>query len=99
MIIKLREIYRDVTSTSSPQSRMRYRARDIFINSKHIIYVRKNTDMNKRLVEGLLDSDTGESFCTISLSRGSSGTDIIVVGSLEELNKKFNLASKEMIYG
>ena len=99
MIVKLKEVFRDISATTTPQSRMNYKTRDIFINSKHIIYVRKNADMNKRLVEGLLDSDAGSDFCTISMSRGNTGVDIVVVGSLEEINNKLELTSREMIYG
>jgi len=98
MIVKLKEVYRDVSPTASPMLKMRYETRDIFINPEHVIYVRKNPSMSKRLSEGLINGLEEVEFCTISVSRGSSGTDIIVVGTLDEVNKKLSKGA-EVLYG
>lgn len=94
MIVKLREVFK----TSSLQSGNRYRVRDIFINPEHVVYVRHNDDMPKRLNEGLVDGvKRGKEFCTVSLSRGTGGTDIIVLGSLEEVNTA--ISKRELLHG
>jgi hypothetical protein len=89
MIIKLKEVYKASSLTTSQAANMKYRVRDIFINTEHIIYIRQNLSMLKRLEEGLVDDTAPQSeFCTISLSRGQAGTDIIVVGAIDELNDR-----------
>ena len=99
MIIKLKEVYRNNSSTASPMAKMRYHLRDIFINPEHIIYIRQNPSMLRRLEEGLVDdtSPTSE-FCTISLSRGQAGTDIVVVGNIDELNERLR-GKAELLHG
>tara|TARA_B100000214_G_scaffold375569_1_gene362765 strand:+ start:11830 stop:12126 length:297 start_codon:yes stop_codon:yes gene_type:complete len=98
MIVKLKEVYRNVSPTASPINKMKYTLRDIFINPEHVIYIRQNPSMSKRLAEGMIDGiSTVEEFCTISLSRGQSGTDIIVVGNVEEVNDM--LAGKALLHG
>jgi len=92
MIVKLKEIFRNATTTGK-----RYRTRDIFINPEHVVYVRSNDDMVRRLNEGLIEGATGDNFCTISLSRGAGGTDIIVLGSLEEINR--TISKREILHG
>ena len=92
MILKMREVYRSQSLSSSPTQRMRFVTRDVFINTEHIVFIRPNAEMSGFLAEGLID-DVGpadEAFCTISLSRGSSGVDITVVGSTDEINEKIN---------
>ena len=98
MIVKLREVYRDKTSTSVPMAALKYKFRDIFINPEHVIYIRQNSSMPRRLAEGLVEgADSMTEFCTISLSRGQSGTDVVVAGSIEEINDK--LVGKEILHG
>ena len=98
MIVKLKEVYRNISPTASPLNKMKYTLRDIFINPEHVIYIRQNPSMSKRLAEGMVDGvNTAEEFCTISLSRGQSGTDIIVVGNVDEINDK--LAGKGLMRG
>ena len=102
MILKLREVYRDKTPSSSPTQRMRFSLRDIFVNTEHIIFIRPNESMSQMLSEGLVNgisrSANGE-FCTISLARGNNGGDVTVFGSLEEINKQINTSKREVLHG
>jgi len=89
MIVKFEEVYRSSTSGVTHQDRIRYRTRDIVINPEHIVCIRPNTEMSTRLSEGLISEvSPGASFCTVSLNRGQAGTDVVVVGTLDELNIK-----------
>jgi hypothetical protein len=100
MIIKLKEVYKNSSSTASPMSKMKYYVRDIFVNPEHIIYIRQNPSMLKRLQEGLVvGTPPVTEFCTISLSRGQSGTDIVVVGNIEELNERLLNDQAGMLHG
>ncbi len=98
MIIIFKEIYKNETFRHHAQERKRYGVREIVINLEHIVCIRPNTDMNSRLSEGLIaGAPPNASFCTISLNRGQSGTDIVVVGTLEELNKK--IKERKVLHG
>jgi hypothetical protein len=100
MIVKLKEVYRNNSPTASPINKMKYTLRDIFVNPEHIIYIRQNPSMSKRLEEGMIDgigNKNTEEFCTISLSRGQLGTDIVVVGNVDEINDR--LAGKGLLHG
>ena len=100
MIIKLREVYKNSSTTASPMAKMKYHLRDIFINPEHIIYIRQNPSMLKRLQEGLVVGTLPTSeFCTISLSKGQAGTDIVVVGNIEELNERLLADQPGVLHG
>ncbi len=102
MVIKLQEVYRSSTSTSrgSPTDRMRWKVREIFVNPEHIVYARPSAEMSMRLTEGLIDgvSSDQRGFCILSLNRGNSGTDITVVGTLEEIENRIS-KERQILYG
>ena len=98
MIIKFKEVYRNSSTATSPADRMTYRTREIVINPEHIVCIRPNSDMSNRLSEGLVnDVSPNTSFCTISLNRGQAGSDIVVVGTLDELNKR--IKERKLLHG
>jgi len=98
MIIKLKEVYKRNSTASNPLDRVKYKIREIFINPEHIVCIRPNTEMRSRLSEGLItEAPPTTNFCTISLNRGQSGTDIVVVGTLDELNTK--IEERQVLHG
>ena len=98
MVVRFEEVYRNNVTGRDPRDRMKYHTREIVVNPEHIICIRPNVDMNSRLSEGLVSEvSPGTSFCTISLNRGQSGTDIIVIGTLDELNKK--IKERKVLHG
>ena len=99
MILKLREVYRE-RSLNKGRTGPTWSTREVFVNTKHIVMIRPNIDMSRRLQEGLIpDLEKGTDFCTLSLDRGQSGTDVIVVGSLSELESTVFTAGRELLNG
>ena len=99
MILKLKEVYRE-RNLNKGRAGPTWSTRDVFVNTKHIVMIRPNTDMSRRLQEGLVPGlEKNTSFCTLSLDRGQAGTDVIVVGSLSELESTVFSAGRELLNG
>jgi len=82
-MIKLKEVYRHISSTNPHQ---RYKVRDVYINPEHIRYIRNSSPELQMLSEssvlGLASNHCD--FCLLSMEK----EDIIVVGSMKELENK-----------
>ena len=90
MIVKMKEIVRSHRNETynKQRSTAKYITRDIFLNPEHVQMIRANGDMMRSLREGFIvdsNQDTlhATGFSTISLT--SSATDIVVVGTVEEV--------------
>jgi hypothetical protein len=79
-MIKLKEVYKSVSQRNPTQ---RYSIREVFVNPKHIRYIRDTSPELKTISECKVDGFEGP-FCVISMEK----EDIIVVGSLTEIERK-----------
>ncbi len=87
MLVKLTEVCQKNTLTSSKQE---YSLRDIFINPEHVVMIREDARLT-RLNESsslLPGMDCSHSFTKLTINRGHTGTEIIVVGSPQIVEEK-----------
>jgi len=91
-MVKLVEVVKEIAS---------YRLREVFINPKHIISLREDDNMKKKLNEGKLPNalDERQNFTKVILDKGTSGQELIVIGDPVQIEKKLRSNKKEVLYG
>ena len=96
MSFKLTEVY----SAGNGISR-KYSLRSIYINPQHIACLREEQVIKRLLGEGKLIEglDHRQNFTRVTLNRSSIQEDIVVVGSIEEINRKLNIEARELLRG
>ncbi len=96
-IVKLVE----VSKSSSVVSGAGYTLREIFVNPKHVVCLREDHHTQQLLVEGKLpnDLDNRQKFTKVQLNRGSTGLDVIVVGSPSMIEEKLNFSNRVLLKG
>ena len=81
----------------------KYTLREVTVNPNHVVCLREDMVMTKRLDEGRLpeDVDPRQRFTKVYLDRGQSGLDLTVVGNLRQTQEKLGLNSpaKEVLRG
>ena len=101
-MIKLVEIYEDRTQTNLKMSnKSLFSLRETYINPDHILYLRENTDIKRRLVESNLsvDLDVRQDVTTVHLNKGNAGLTINVIGSLQQIEEKVRVNKKVLLKG
>ena len=80
-MIKLVEIVKDTAG---------YNLREIFVNPKHVVYLREDNLIKRHLMEGNLPEglDTRQAFTKLIVDNGSNGTEFIVVGEPSHVESK-----------
>jgi hypothetical protein len=102
MLIKLLEIYEEVIHHNKAEGIKNYMIREVVINPDYIITLRNETIIEKYLrdcpssFEGL---QKDQKFTRISINKGNSGNDIIVLGNLDTIFKMFDMGTKKVIKG
>jgi|TARA_E500000331_G_scaffold338433_1_gene367638 hypothetical protein len=97
MLVKLTEVCQRNTLTSSKQE---YSLQDIFVNPEHVVMIREDSRLGQlnesdSLLPGM---DNKHRFTKLTINRGQTGTEIVVIGSpqiVEEMLHK----SKNVIRG
>tara|TARA_R110000824_G_scaffold401313_3_gene611653 strand:+ start:7193 stop:7483 length:291 start_codon:yes stop_codon:yes gene_type:complete len=81
MLVKLTEVCNNGAVTTNKL----YSLREVFINPEHVIMIREEKRMKELNENGKVASglDTHHQFSKLTINRGQSGTEIIVVGSPE----------------
>ena len=99
MNVQLVEIFdRNEGNTERGQT---YSVRTIYINPTHVVCIRESHDMLGLLEEGRLpqELDKRQEFTTLSLNKGTYGQDVIVIGSVNEIHRKFHRNSRQLLQG
>ena len=91
MIIKLVEIFE--TTGRSNQATISYCLREVYVNPDHVVCLREDISMKKKLDAKLLPEDMNprQQFTRVSLNRGHSGIDLVVVGPPEAIENKLKV--------
>ena len=78
-----------------------YNLRNIAINPSHVICVTEEPKMKMMLEEGRLPKglDSRCSFSRVTVNRGNTGTDVVVVGSPEQVLEKLEKYEKRLLQG
>ena len=97
-MIKLVEIY-ETTNIHSSNSVKAFSLRETFINPSHVVCVREDFSLKKKMEDGELleDLDKRQRFSKIYMDRGHTGIDMTVVGSPEQVYETLN--TKRLLKG
>ena len=81
MLVKLTEVCNNGAVTTNKL----YTLREIFINPEHVVMIREEKRMRELNERGKVASglDATHQFSKLTINRGQSGTEIVVVGSPE----------------
>ena len=96
MLIKLTE----VLSPGAVLSEQKFLLREVFVNPEHVVMVREEARMRQLNKEGLLPDNLNldHQFSKITINRGQTGTEIVVVGSPDLIETKLK-ANKKLLRG
>ena len=77
----------------------RYLSREVYVNTDHVVCLREDLSMKRKLEANLLpeDMNSKQQFTRVSLSRGHTGIDLIVVGPPGSVENK--LKHKQVLRG
>tara|TARA_R100000664_G_C2729827_1_gene120684 strand:+ start:496 stop:828 length:333 start_codon:yes stop_codon:yes gene_type:complete len=78
-LVKLTEICQNTTLTTQQE----YTLREVFVNPEHVVMIREESRMRQLNEQGKLakDLDVAHRFTKLTINRGHTGTEIVVVGA------------------
>ena len=84
-LVKLTE----VCGTGAVTTNAKYALREVFVNPEHVVMVREEHRLRQLNEEGLIDKglDTNHRFSKITIDKGNTGTEIVVIGAPEIIEK------------
>ena len=96
MLVKLTEVCNNGAVTTN---RM-YSLREIFVNPEHVVMIREDARLRQLNEEGALDPDLKPEhrFTKLTINRGQTGTEIVVVGAPSLIENQLN-NDKKLIRG
>jgi len=92
MLIRLTEVYGNGVIAANPK----YTLREVFINPEHVVMIREEVKMQQLHEKGCLPKELNPQhrFTKLTINRGHTGTEIVVVGAPELVEQTLN-ANKE----
>ena len=97
MLVKLTEVcaYGAVTTPHN------YMLREVFINPEHVIMIREEKRMRELNERGMLSEglDTNHKFSKLTINRGQTGTEIVVIGAPSVVETQLKNSSKQLLRG
>ena len=97
MLVRLTEVCQNNMLTSKKQA---YTLREVFINPEHVVMIREEARMQQLKEQGALQDDLidGHKFTRLTINRGHTGTEIVVVGAPSIIEGTLN-SKKKLIKG
>ena len=91
MLVKLTEVCGNGAVTSN----LRYSLREVFVNPEHVVMVREEHQMRNLNEQGMLTEglDKKHRFSKITIDKGTTGTDIVVIGDPTTVETALNSRS------
>jgi len=79
MLVKLTEVCQNSALTTQQD----YTLREVFVNPEHVVMIREEARMRQLNEQGMLPDDLNKDhrFTKLTINRGHTGTEIIVVGA------------------
>jgi len=92
MLIKLTEVCRNNTLTTQQD----YTLREVFVNPEHVVMIREEGRMRQLNEQGCLPAELADAhrFTKLTINRGHTGTEIVVVGAPEIVESSLNKTKK-----
>ena len=96
-LVKFTEVCLNGTYTTSQE----YLLREVFINPEHVIMIREDKRIRELNEQGQIHSELnlGHVFSKLTINRGQTGTEIIVVGAPETIEETLNKNKKQLLRG
>ena len=97
MLIKFTEVATNGTYTTSQE----YILREVFVNPEHVVMIREEKRMKQLNEQGNIHSglDPAHGFSKLTINRGHTGTEIVVVGSPEIVETQLNKEKRKILRG
>jgi hypothetical protein len=97
MLIKLTEVCSNGTCTAKQD----YSLKEVFINPDHVIMIREEARLRKLNEQGLLSNELSPNneFSKLTINRGNTGTEIVVVGAPNYIETILNKDDKQLLRG
>ena len=102
MFIKLIEVFSEMNHGAKAFDNIkRFHLRELVINTNYIVSLKEESSMQYYLEKGHLPEGLKkeQAFTNLTLMKGHIGTDTIVVGSLESIQKIINSDEKGLLKG
>ena len=102
MLVTLTEVVASNSSHyGSSVAKRTFTLREVSINPQHVICLREDRAMTERLDEGSLPNglDNRQRFTKLTLDRGQSGLELIIVGTPLQVKEKLNISRAELLRG
>jgi|TARA_R100000664_G_C2711681_1_gene108240 hypothetical protein len=91
MLVKLTE----VCGTGAVTSGRKYSLREVFVNPEHVVMVREEHQIRNLNEQGMLTEglDKEHRFSKLTIDKGTTGTDIVVIGDPITIESALNKRS------
>ena len=88
MLVKLTEVCQNKALTTKQS----YSLREVFVNPEHVVMIREEARMRQLNEQGLLPDGlkTEHRFTKLTINRGHTGTEIVVVGAPDVVENSLN---------
>lgn len=95
-LVKLTEVCHNTTLTTKQE----YTLREVFVNPEHVVMIREEARIQRLNESGLLTEglDPSHKFTKLTINRGHTGTDIVVVGAPHIIEDTLN-QNKQLLRG
>jgi len=95
-LVRLTEVCSNGTYTNNQQ----YSLREVFVNPEHVVMIREERRMRQLNEQGQLPQElsTDHQFTKLTINRGHTGTEIVVVGSPDIVETTLN-HKKDLLRG
>lgn len=96
-LVKLTE----VCHNSTLATKQNYTLQEVFVNPEHVVMIREEARMQKLNEQGILHKDLSRNhrFTKLTINRGHTGTEIVVVGAPDVIENTLNTKTKELLRG
>ena len=97
MLVRLSEVCQNNMLTSKKNN---YTLREVFVNPEHVVMIREEARMQDLKEQGHLPEDLNNNhrFTKLTINRGQTGTEIVVVGAPDMIEQSLN-QNKKLIRG
>ncbi len=97
MLVRLTEVCQNTYTVPTAED---YTLREVFVNPEHVVMIREEQRMQKLNEQGKLPDnlDNSHRFTRLTINRGHTGTEIVVVGSPTIIENPIN-KNKKLLRG
>jgi hypothetical protein len=94
-LVRLTEVCTNTTLTTSQN----YLLREVFVNPEHVVMIREEKRIKQLHERGELHAelDPGHTFSKLTINRGHTGTEIVVVGAPDIVEKTLTKNKKQQL--